>query len=360
MVDGMHDTGERWRLGHRPALDGLRGVAIAMVLLTHSAVPGAGEFGAVGVTVFFTLSGFLITSLLLEELEEQGSIRIARFYWRRFWRLAPALAACVLLALGVELLARGRVADWSLAAGAATWTGNFVMLGTGWNGWAETPLSHTWSLAIEEQFYLVWPLVLVFAATKLPRRWLPLVVGYLTAGSVLIAVTVGFEHRYLMLDARASQLLLGALLALLLTGSRRGVRVPAWVGHAALLLTVVVAAFMLGSGARDVLVAVLTVGVLASAATGRMGWLGASSLRWVGLRAYGIYLYHRPMGYLVAFLAPGLAWWAAGLVMVALTLVVAAASYRWLEEPARAWGRARQGMMYRRNRAPRMSSVTPV
>jgi len=158
-----------WRLGHRPGLDGLRGVAVALVIAAHACT---GVFpshrplaegvlrggGIVGVQLFFVLSGFLITRLLLEELDASGSIRLGAFYGRRVRRLLPALVALCVIYVAVAWIA-GR--PNSPAAGSAITALLYVENFARWvpidqDGW----LGHTWSLAVEEQFYLAWPALL--------------------------------------------------------------------------------------------------------------------------------------------------------------------------------------------------------
>lgn len=334
---GMH-SGERWRLGHRPALNGLRGIAVGLVLLTHIGTPYAGELGATGVAMFFALSGFLITALLLEERTKTGRVSVPRFYLRRAARLGPALLVCVALALIIEAVVEGRIEDWSLALGALTWSSNLVMAHAGWDNWAVTPLSHTWSLAVEEQFYIVWPLLLG-VLVRLRRTAAVTVLLYLAAGSVIIQSTAGFEHAYLLLDARASQLIFGAVLAFMLVGSRARPAASWW---SVPPLVAILAVGMLSNGqpAESVVVALLTVGVLYVAAQTPIRMLELPPAVWVGERAYGIYLYHRPLGFLVDHVVSA-PWWVTGMVTAGLTLVVAALSYRLVEEPVRALVRDR-------------------
>jgi peptidoglycan/LPS O-acetylase OafA/YrhL len=136
-----------FRLGYRPALDGLRGVAALLVMSFHFQIPGWSG-GFLGVDVFFVLSGFLITSLLLEEWQRSGTVCLRRFFLRRALRLFPALVLVLLVTAPFvsyrwPLVALGYVANWALAF-------KFVTFG---------PISHVWSLSVEEQFYLIWPIV---------------------------------------------------------------------------------------------------------------------------------------------------------------------------------------------------------
>jgi peptidoglycan/LPS O-acetylase OafA/YrhL len=332
---------ERWRLGHRPALDGLRGVAILLVFLEHLGVPFLHAAGGFGVTMFFTLSGFLITAGLLEEREAAGSVSLARFYLRRATRLGPALVACVAFALMVEWVVVGRVRDWSLAAGALTWSSNFVMARDGWGSWADTPLSQTWSLSVEEQFYLLWP-VLLLGLYAVSRRAAFAVTSVLVVGSLAIGSSGPVEHRYLMLDARAFHLLVGAMLAMALVGARRREVSARW---AALPIGAIAAVVAFNNPAPGFshLVAVLTVGLLYVLANSDVAVLEPAALRWLGERSYGVYLYHVPVLMLVgAATSPSLV---RGASAVVITLALAAASYRWMERPVRTWGRSRAALL---------------
>lgn len=171
------------RLGHRPALDGLRGVAILLVVVAHTFDRRYGFFagGALGVDLFFVLSGFLITTLLLEEHEETGAISIRNFYTRRARRLLPALVALVLTAAAIEISTGALSAALVHAAVRLSYVANYLavanaqLLGNGFG--------HLWSLGLEEQFYIVWPLLL---AALLRRRTSPRRLILLLVGGILI------------------------------------------------------------------------------------------------------------------------------------------------------------------------------
>lgn len=205
----MGRTSGEWELGYRPALDGLRGLAVVAVVLHHIALPEWHLTGSRGVDVFFMLSGFLITSLLLEERHRHTTVNLRRFYLRRFWRLAPALgvllaAAVVLLplldpaaqqqtALGV-VLAGLYITNWVRLAGVAT---------------PDSLVGHTWSLAIEEQFYTVFPWL--FVRTK--PRTLMVAAAVLAAVAAAWQTTAPYELSYFSTFGRFDELASGVALA---------------------------------------------------------------------------------------------------------------------------------------------------
>jgi peptidoglycan/LPS O-acetylase OafA/YrhL len=324
MLDGMN-SGTPWRLGHRPALDGLRGVAIALVLLGHL-LDGrvANALGSVGVTVFFTLSGFLITALLLDT-HARGSSSLLAFYRRRAARLLPALLVMVpvVAALGMgpwwrPLAVLGYVANWPAAFG--------THLG---------PFEHTWSLAIEEQFYMLWPIALLGVI-----RWRngPLALALAGSGLSLVVRTVLWvdgataDRFYYGSDTRADGLLVGCALAALCVRSGPP-RVSRWLPTLALAGVVCVA--LAGPGAYVEAAAIPTVvpwitALVIAAFLPVAGWLGRPILHWLGSRSYGIYLWHYPF-MLIAALSH------APLLIVALAGVasmgVAEMSWRFVEQP---------------------------
>jgi hypothetical protein len=202
------------RLGYAPALDGLRGVAIALVMLHHADVlPG----GYIGVDVFFVLSGFLITTLLLEERAAQGRISLRGFYRRRARRILPALITLLLGYLVVVALAGG--SGIRAVALGGFFTGNAVQAFANPNPLAQNGLglAHLWSLAEEEQFYLLWPVVLILLART--RRLIPALATILAVAlvwrGVLAAEGASFYRIYYGPDTHADGLLAGALLAAL-------------------------------------------------------------------------------------------------------------------------------------------------
>jgi peptidoglycan/LPS O-acetylase OafA/YrhL len=361
--------------GYVPALDGLRAGAVVAVMAYHGGVPGA-QGGFLGVDVFFVLSGFLITSLLLAEDAATGRIDLARFWARRARRLLPALLlmlgavaayAAFVAAPGDRLDIRraglatlGYVANWAQAFGGQ---GYFARLA------APSPLLHTWSLAIEEQFYLVWPLVvtgLLWCGRRrrsgrdlLPLLGVALVGAAASAGAMalLYRAGAGTNRVYYGTDTRAQDLLVGAALAVIMaavhrrrweSGGRSGAHTATApitaVGTAA--AAAVVAAVVTASGSSGWLyrggylaVAGATALVLACvtlAPTGALArGLALRPLPGVGRISYGLYLWHWPVYLILDGARTGLRSWPLLAVRVAVTAAVSLASYHLVEMPVR-------------------------
>lgn len=369
-VEVRREVREAFRLGRRPALDGVRALAIAAVVGFHAsttALPG----GYVGVDVFFVLSGFLITALLLEERRATGTVRLGAFYARRALRLLPALA--VMLA-GAAAYAAARPGLPEVATMPRDLIATTLYAGN----WAQALvpryetrlLSHTWSLGVEEQFYLLWPVVLggLLAAVGLrrpgtgcPRRYR--VAAAVVAGGALASCV----ERWLMLkaevpgpriswgtDTRASAILAGCALALACHGgvlprSRAGrqlVQAMGWVGLGWLAYMFVGPRYGIPAIAADparnvvegmTVVAVasvlLLVGIVAAPAGALARLCGLRPVAWVGRVSYGLYLFHFPI---FLALTPESTGWPAPVVQatrMALTLAVTVASWRLVEQP---------------------------
>jgi len=182
-ADSDPASSQPFRLGYRPALDGIRGAAVLAVMLFHFGAP-FDQGGFLGVDAFFVLSGFLITALLIEEWSRTGGIAFRRFYTRRALRLLPALFAMLLLVTVVVALIAPRDVQ------EATWRGTVVTLlyAANWQKVFSSQsvglLGHTWSLSIEEQFYVLWPpLLLLLLRHRLSLHWLTLVAAVLAVAS---------------------------------------------------------------------------------------------------------------------------------------------------------------------------------
>jgi peptidoglycan/LPS O-acetylase OafA/YrhL len=310
-----HQPSAAWR--YRPALDGLRSVAVYLVVLFHSGLAIA-RGGFIGVDLFFVLSGFLITNVLLSDIDDCGRIRFGRFYARRARRLlVPAvfviIVTCVvflLIASIVERLPLVRDAQSSLLY-VANW--RFLSESNNYfaTGFAKSPFLHFWSLGIEEQFYIAFPLLLLLLTRAGGRRtWVPAAglgtLFVLSLGAQVYWARLDPNHAYYGTDARAYQLLAGALLALALRAqqarlTRRGERLAAGaavVGMAGVLL--------LGSGLLDLSVSrrgiaavaasVLLIGGLTVAESGRVSaLLSRPAPVYLGRISYATYLWHWPV-----------------------------------------------------------------
>jgi len=350
-------------LTYRPGLDGLRALAVAAVFLYHAKPHASGDpwlpGGFLGVDLFFVLSGYLITSILLIEWEHHGRIVLLRFWMRRARRLFPAVVVVVLASLLLASifartdLARTRSDAISSLFYFTNW--HLIIANHSYYTLMSLPslLQHFWSLAVEEQFYVVWPLLLVPGLVFLGRRYLPILVAAGIAGS---AAEMWLLYRgpdsdpsrvYYGTDTRAFLLLMGIELALLwpyVERLRRSLPVLELLGLAALGMTIwlfltihdfFAVVYQGGDLAASFCFAVL-IAAVAHPATRLGKALGIAPLRWVGERSYGMYLWHWPI---IALTRPGVdVSWTGGkiiAVQAALTVVAAALSYRFVEQPIR-------------------------
>ncbi len=351
-------TGSRRRT-RVPALDGVRGAAVAAVLLFHA---GHLTGGWLGVDLFFVLSGFLITSLLLTERSGRGSISLSAFWARRARRLLPAVLLMLVGVGGYALVVAAPGAlDQIRADGLATlgYVANWRQIAHGHSYWdlfrSPSPLEHTWSLAIEEQFYLVWPLVVVavFWWRRSARGVLAVSLAGVAASfaAMLVLYSPGSDPQrvYLGTDTRASSILIGAVLAALVT-------VYGWtprrVHRAVIELLGLLGAGFLGwawlrlSGSTPavyegllLLCSMSAVLVIAAAAHPRVGPLARvfsfRPLCALGLISYGVYLWHWPVYLVLDTKHVGLSGWPLTGVRVATTLAIAVVSYVVVEAPIR-------------------------
>jgi peptidoglycan/LPS O-acetylase OafA/YrhL len=349
-------------------LDGLRAIAVAAVVLFHVA-PGLLPGGGLGVDLFFVISGFLITGLLLTERDDTGRIHFGTFWARRARRLVPALVALVVLCCSVALAIGGDVLVGlgRQVIGAATFSSNWLAIAGGasyFTGTNPELFQNLWSLAVEEQFYLVWPFIVL--AVVLMRRtsgraliFLAIAAASASAMAILYSPGTDATRVYYGTDTHSFGLAIGATLAILThrmartrlgwaRWQRRLLPIPGAIAVLALLaLTVLLpgdspAAFRGGLLLVSVLAAVAIWGaIIPGSALGRL--LDIAPLRWVGVRSYGIYLWHWPV--LVLLLAAFPKWqdapataWLAGTLAVVVSVTAAALSYRFVEHPIREQG----------------------
>ena len=366
-----------------PRLDGLRGLAVAGVIAFHLGyvwAPG----GFLGVDIFFVLSGYLITSLLLTEHARTGRIDLRRFWTRRSRRLLPALvlvlsAIVLLVPASTTPAERGMIRDDGLAT--LVYGANWRFAATGEDYFAQfadpSPLRHMWSLAVEEQFYLVWPL-LVLALVALARRRsaVPLLVtcaaGIVASVGVLTALySPGTDpsRAYYGTDSRVHQLLAGALLATILRRfatrpGERAARAARWIGPASAGVLVACLATLDSHEAAyyrggSLAVAAAVVGLILAVEWGAglvPRLLSLRPLRYVGRLSYGLYLWHWPV---LIWLAPAgyeNAGIARDVVRLAVTFGLAVASFHLVEEPIRRHGLAG---LRRSSAAPRPLNFAP-
>ena len=352
--------------GRIAALDGLRGVAVLLVLAYHAGLPVRG--GLLGVDVFFVLSGYLITSLLLGEHRRTGTVRFGAFWGRRARRLLPGLAVLLFGAAAYTWTFRYQLDITKLRGDIlstllyfSNW--HFAFSGQGYfaQGLPPSPLLHTWSLAIEEQYYLLWPLVVwLVLRWRGPKALARLCALGVTASAATMAALylsgAAVDRVYYGTDTRAQDLLLGSLLAVIVAtwpraadrlcgADRTRLGIGAWLGTVAVVVaTLWMSVWVPGTSALlyQGLFLAFSVGAgwLVLVVTRRPATPGARALahptiRYVGRISYGLYLYHWPLFLLIDHIHAGLSGATLLAVRLGATFACAVASFHLIEEPIR-------------------------
>jgi peptidoglycan/LPS O-acetylase OafA/YrhL len=332
---------------YNPSLDGLRALAVLLVVITHTL--GGPQGWTLGVDIFFVLSGFLITNVIVDELTRRGTASLRRFYIRRVFRLFPALFVFL---LAVLIWAQAFAPPEGLAMVHGTvfssllYSENWHIIAVGQVGsviFPRDPAAQIWSLSVEEQFYLVWPIILIAAwAWKGKRAALVVAVSGLliamgdTFGLAWFGTTVG--RVYFGSDTRAVQLLAGCCVALLIQ-CRLVPHVPRLVSVAALVAILLIGVFPLPLIYQQSATALLS-GLLIAGLSQHQFWLLATRpARWLGQRSYSVYLWHPFVGVILFYqfhVGDGFGMLA---IVLLLTLVIADLSYRYVESPLRNFGR---------------------
>jgi peptidoglycan/LPS O-acetylase OafA/YrhL/lysophospholipase L1-like esterase len=364
------------RLGYIPALDGLRALAVIAVLLYHgdqSWIPG----GFLGVDVFFVISGYLITCLLLSDWQQTGGVGLKRFWYRRARRLLPALFTMLFVVSIYAVLFLPDVLDQLRGEVTAAifyvenWFLIFRNLPYFQSAGRPPLLQHVWSLAVEEQYYLFWPLILVAVLGVWGKSRRALLVGVLAGVAVSTLEMAILYHPYTDssrvyygTDTRVAALLLGSALAFVWapwrligkTGRNAGIVldvVAVFSGVVLFWMFLNVQYFDTNLYRGGFLLAAMASAVLLAAtvhpASRLVPWLlGFAVFRWIGVRSYGIYLWHWPI-YMVTRPHSDVPITGLPLLVIRLTLtfLVAAASYKFVEEPIRHGAIERRWAMYR-------------
>jgi peptidoglycan/LPS O-acetylase OafA/YrhL len=387
--------GRRVQLTHRGGLDGLRGLAVIAVILYHGGV-GWAQGGFLGVEVFFVLSGYLITSLLVGEWLQSGRIALRAFWARRARRLLPALFALV-IAIGIFYAAAGPTQAvtglWGNGLATLLYFSNWHQIADSTNyfvgGGPVSPFQHTWSLAIEEQFYAVWPLLVLgvvwvggrIIAHRRARRGVARPSSTSAGLRVLLAVTLtgavasaveaallfdggrGLNRVYYGTDTRAAGLLIGAALAVLLALRRHGAEAsrsdahrdrrrasPAQRGAVSIVsagaLGALLAEMYVSSGssgwlypygfvALDVVVVAVIAAVVLMPGSLADRLLSVAPLRATGRISYGLYLWHFPLFLWLNVAATGVSGVRLLLLRIGVTLVISVLSFVLIEQPIR-------------------------
>jgi peptidoglycan/LPS O-acetylase OafA/YrhL len=346
----MHRLQQNLLAKHLPGLDGFRAIAVLIVIAFHYCKLPVTPDGSHGVLVFFVLSGFLITWLLLKEHDESGGISLRDFYVRRARRILPAFCVSSVLAIGIWI-ACGNLIRWQEVMSAAAFVSNYYYIFSHQD--SGKVLGITWSLAVEEQFYLLWPLLLITLVKK--RRALVLTLCALIAGVWIYRPLLWFgfhdswEHLLYGFDTRLDHLMIGCLGAIVLRYKmlqgfwNRVLNPPAMLAAAALLLGCLALddrfgldfRFGVGFMVEPVLVMLLMAQAVALAQSPVAAWLNWRPSQFLGKLSYSLYLYHPPALVLTMGLLPFARLRVTLPFAAVLLLALAMASFHYVEEPWR-------------------------
>jgi peptidoglycan/LPS O-acetylase OafA/YrhL len=340
----------------RPDIQGLRAIAILLVVLYHAHVPGI-EGGYVGVDVFFVISGYLITGQLVGEVARSGRLSLPRFYLKRVRRLLPSAVIviistlCAARAFAPPLLSRSLSVDGIFAA---LYTLNYRLAVEGINyqnaGAAPSAFQHFWSLGVEEQFYLFWPLLIVFAVMLAKRWWRDLLAVFVLAVAVVslyisqYLLAADAPMSYFSVQSRAWEFGAGAIAALasgMLAHIRPNIRT--WISASGLAVIIFTGVFYTDATqfpGIHALVPVLGAVLVISAGCGSRlrseAILDNHVMQWLGKVSYPWYLWHWPILVLAPYIWPRATFtWITDLGLMAFALILAAATYYALELPVR-------------------------
>lgn len=344
-------------------LDGIRAIA-AMFVLVYHLLPQYAKAGFAGVDIFFVLSGFLITLLLIDRLDSTGSLGIDHFWIRRFRRLVPA-AVTTCIGAGILALLSGTDALVALprqVVGVLTGTYNWIEIISGASYFEQQSpllLTNAWSFAVEQQFYVIWPLILLLLV-RLPKHlriWIALGIG--GASTAWHAVLVGHDlsRAYMGTDTHLWGLMIGAALAFAVPNAMRmvdeRVKHAGYIGFFGVisffatmfLMTVLPESFMYPWG---MVIVSLTTAFTIRGLLPDVSYAGSARLLrkllelrplvWLGERSYGIYLWHWPLWVLVFYLAPQMSLPMSATIVSVVSVLFAALSYRFIETPIRRVG----------------------